>query len=77
MKSFSGQFDERSRDISPNKANSFAVTKSQISSDSVWSKYTKISLDEKGASALRKDVEFLNDLLSVLSGNPSEIIRNR
>jgi hypothetical protein len=37
----------------------------------------KQSSDEKGANQLRTDAEFLDKLLVVLSGNTSEIMRNK
>lgn len=49
--------DERSRDISPKK---------DVCGDALWSKYLAQTNDEKGATTLRSDASFLENLLKVL-----------
>ena len=43
--------------------------------DSLWQKYLSMVADEKGATALRSDPAFLDNLLKVLETNINEIVR--
>lgn len=62
--------DEKSRDVSPLKAtSSVSASKLPSCSDTTWNNYIKMSNDEKGANQLRVDSDFLDKLLTVLSGN--------
>jgi hypothetical protein len=63
--------DEKSRDLSPSR------TGSQPVSDALWQKYLTASAEEKGATSLRSDPAFLDNLLKVLETNLNEIMRVR
>lgn len=61
-------FEEKSRDVSPKK-------ETVSCNDSLWSKYLSASGEEKGATALRSDASFLDNLLKILETNINEIVR--
>ena len=57
--------DDRSRELSSKYEHS----------DSAWEKYLGMTGDEKGATFLRSDPAFLDNLLKILETNINEIVR--
>jgi hypothetical protein len=55
------------RDISPRKI---------TCADDTWNKYENIAQDEKGASNLRSDAQFLDKLINLLGTPVVDIIKN-
>ena len=70
-------FEDRSREVSPHRGTSASFSKAPSCNDPIWNNYAKMANDEKGASHLRVDAGFLDKLLTALSVNVGEMIRNK
>ena len=60
------------REVSPNRRE---TPNREQSNDAIWQKYLSMVADEKGATTLRSDSNFLDNLLKVLETNINEIVR--